>query len=373
MPNIFDYLEWRGDIPFSADPFNDVDNLVLSKLSYTVFDGLVPEEGDKVPLGEVRDAFFRTHQRELLMKSESHRDRAPLLMDGMMSGGRFSGTLLSDYINIVDTDSGLQISAVTFTLSDGTIYIAYRGTDNTIVGWKEDFKMSYLPETGGQRIAVEYLNRVGAKEEKPIRTGGHSKGGNFAVYASAFADAGVKERIIGVYSNDGPGFRDEVLQSPEYGSIVSRVISIVPDTSIIGQLLTTDVSPKVVKSTERGFSQHDGLSWEVIRNDFVPAELTDIGMFLRETQEEWLDKIDDASRQEFVDTLFSLFESTGAWNFKAMNSSKLRSMEKIISSAQGLPREKQKQFMKILGGLIQSGGQNAMEWYNRMLDEYEPE
>ena len=172
MPNIFDYLEWRGDVPFDVDPFNDVDNLVLSELAYTVFDGIVPDSGVKVPLGKVRNSFFRTHERSLLEKSDRHLDRAPLLMDGMMSGKRFSRTRLSDYISSVDADKTLQIAALTFTLSDGSLYIAFRGTDSTIVGWKEDFIMSYRPETEGQRRAIEYLNRIGSKTSRTIRVVG---------------------------------------------------------------------------------------------------------------------------------------------------------------------------------------------------------
>lgn len=371
MPNIFDYLEWRGDVPFSADPFNDVDGLVLAELAYTLFDGIVPEDGEKISLGRVREEFFRDHKRELLMRSEKHFDRAPLLMDGMMSGARFSGTKFSDYIDIVDTKSDMQMSAVTYSLSDGSLYIAFRGTDRSIVGWKEDLNMSYLPETGGQRKAIEYLERVGSREKGPIRVGGHSKGGNFAVYASAFASSGVKDRIIQVYSHDGPGFRPEVLRSKEYAEILPKIISIIPDTSIIGLLLTSEVTHKVIESSARGLEQHDALTWEVLRNDFVPAELSDIGVFLRDTQSDWLSKIDDLSRHEFVETLFSLFEATGMGTFGAMSENKLKSFEKIFSSAQDLPKDKQKQLMRIASGFLQSGGQNVKSWYNRTRAEYE--
>jgi hypothetical protein len=371
MPNIFDYLEWRGDVPFSADPFNDVDGLVLAELAYTLFDGIVPEDGEKISLGQVREEFFRDHKRESLMKSEKHFDRAPLLMDGMMSGARFSGTKFSDYIDIVDTKSDMQMSAVTYSLSDGSLYIAFRGTDRSIVGWKEDLNMSYLPETGGQRKAIEYLERVGSREKGPIRVGGHSKGGNFAVYASAFAGSGVKDRIIQVYSHDGPGFRPEVLKSKEYAEILPKIISIIPDTSIIGLLLTSEVTHKVIESSAKGLEQHDALTWEVLRNDFVPAELSDIGVFLRDTQSDWLSKIDDLSRHEFVETLFSLFEATGMGTFGAMSESKLKSFEKIFSSAQDLPKDKQKQLMQIVAEFLRSGGQNVKSWYNRMRAEYE--
>ena len=371
MPNIFDYLEWRGDVPFSADPFNDVDGLVLAELAYTLFDGVVPEDGEKISLGQVREEFFRDHKRESLMRSEKHFDRAPLLMDGMMSGARFSGTKFSDYIDIVDTKSDMQMSAVTYSLSDGSLYIAFRGTDRSIVGWKEDLNMSYLPETGGQRKAIEYLERVGSREKGPIRVGGHSKGGNFAVYASAFAGSGVKDRIIQVYSHDGPGFRPEVLKSKEYAEILPKIISIIPDTSIIGLLLTSEVTHKVIESSAKGLEQHDALTWEVLRNDFVPAELSDIGVFLRDTQSDWLSKIDDLSRHEFVETLFSLFEATGMGTFGAMSESKLKSFEKIFSSAQDLPKDKQKQLMQIVAEFLRSGGQNVKSWYNRMRAEYE--
>ena len=371
MPNIFDYLEWRGDVPFSADPFNDVDGLVLAELAYTLFDGIVPEDGEKISLGQVREEFFRDHKRESLMRSEKHFDRAPLLMDGMMSGARFSGTKFSDYIDIVDTKSDMQMSAVTYSLSDGSLYIAFRGTDRSIVGWKEDLNMSYLPETGGQRKAIEYLERVGSREKGPIRVGGHSKGGNFAVYASAFAGSGVKDRIIQVYSHDGPGFRPEVLKSKEYAEILPKIISIIPDTSIIGLLLTSEVTHKVIESSAKGLEQHDALTWEVLRNDFVPAELSDIGVFLRDTQSDWLSKIDDLSRHEFVETLFSLFEATGMGTFGAMSESKLKSFEKIFSSAQDLPKDKQKQLMQIAAEFLRSGGQNVKSWYNRMRAEYE--
>ena len=370
MPNIFDYLEWRGDVPFDVDPFNDVDNLVLSELAYTVFDGLVPGNGLKVPLRKVRDGFFETHDRALLEKSERHLDRAPLLMDGMMSGKRFSRTRLSDYISIVDADKTLQIAALTFTLSDGSLYVAFRGTDSTIVGWKEDFIMSYRPETEGQRRAIEYLNRIGSKTRRPIRVGGHSKGGNFAVYAAAFADPKVKSRIIRVYTNDGPGFRNEVLKSKEYKETIPLIRNIVPDTSIIGMLLTNRIRPKVISSTEKGLFQHDALSWEVLRNDFVPAEISDLGKFIRETQEEWLEKIDDIQREIFVDTLFSLFEATGMGTFGAMNESRLKTIEKIIASTHELSREKQKQLVKIAAGLVYSGGQNMKIWYSRLLEDF---
>ncbi len=365
MPNIFDYLEWRADLPLKADPFNDVDNLILAELAYTEFDGLVPEDGTKVPLESVRDGYFASHSKAEAMGSDNHILRAPVLMDGMLEGDRFRGLMLSDYINIIDTDSDLQISAVTYNLSDGSRYIAFRGTDNTVVGWKEDFNMSYLPETGGQRKAIEYLNRVGSEKAGKLLVGGHSKGGNFAVYAAAFADPQVRRKIRRVYTNDGPGFRPEVMRSRGYKKLLPKVTSVVPDTSIIGMLLTSQVSHKVVMSSEKGLAQHDALTWQVKGNDFVLAEPSELGVFIRETQRDWLSKLDDKTRQLFVDTLFSLFEATGHETFGEIKEGKLKSVEKIISTAQDLSRERQKELARIVKEFLQSGGQNVKEWYDR--------
>ena len=373
MPNIFDYLEWRCDIPFSADPFNEVDNLILAELAYTDFSGCL-REGERTPLREAREKFFGTHSRELISKSDDPLTRAPLLMDGMAEGSRFGSLRVSDYVNIVDADKNMQMSAVTFLLDDGTAYIAFRGTDNTVVGWKEDFIMSYMPETGGQRQAIEYLSRTGKRLRRPLRVGGHSKGGNFAVYASAFCDTAVQDKIVAVYSNDGPGFRKEVTGTEEYCNITSRVVSIVPELSVIGMLLSSQSGRHVtVQSSVKGFSQHDGMTWQVKRNRFVRTEQSDVGRFIRDTQKSWLSKIDDESRESFVNSLFSLFESTGHDTFEEIGAGKFKSLDSIISAIQSMPKGKQQEFTRILGELLLSGKQTVLRSLSDMKEEIEKE
>ncbi len=359
MGNVFDYLEWRGDIPFTADPFNEADNLVLAETSYAHLDGIMEDSFDTVPLEKVCREYFEAHSRQEAEESSNHIARAPLLMDGMLSGARFSGTLLTKYVNIINTDKDMQMSAVTFLLSDGSAYVAFRGTDSTVVGWKEDFNMSYMPVTEGQRSAARYLSEVGAAIDRPLRVGGHSKGGNFAVYASAFCEEAVKDRIIEVYTNDGPGFRDEVMACEEYSRVLPKVTSIVPDTSIIGMLLTSSVKHTIVKSSEKGIMQHDGLTWQIERNRFVKTEQSRLGSFISSSQRDWLSKIDDESREMFVNTVFSIFEATGADTFGQMEDNKLHAAERMMSTIKGLPKEQQKELISIIGELIQSGTQIA--------------
>ena len=357
MANIFDYLKWRGDVPFGADPFNEVDNLVLAELAYTDFDGILSDSFRTVSLKTADERYFRTHSREEAEKSSNHLLRAPLLMDHMLSGGRFCDMKFTKYMDMINADKDMQISAVTYLLNDGSIYVAFRGTDSTIVSWKEDFNMSFLPDTEGQLSAMRYLNEVAGKFKGPIRVGGHSKGGNFAVYAAAFCEKEVQDRILRVYTNDGPGFRDEVMLREGYKRILPRVVSIVPDTSIIGMLLTSKVDHIVVKSSEKGLDQHVSLTWQIERNRFVVTEPSRLGTLIRQSQKDWLSKIDDESRELFVNTLFSLFEATGMATFGEMKVNKLKTAEKILSSITKLPKERQEEVKDIMGELIQSSTQ----------------
>ena len=211
MGNIFDYLEWRCDIPFDADPFNEVDNLVLAELAYTDFRGILSMDGREISLQEACEAFFRHHTHEEILASKSFTARAPLLMEKMLCGARYRDIRLCRFLDETESARDMQLAAVTILLPDQTAYIAFRGTDGTLVGWKEDFNLSFLPETEGQRRAIQYLNRVGRDLPGSLRVGGHSKGGNLAVYAAAFCERDVQDRVLAVYSNDGPGFQEETL------------------------------------------------------------------------------------------------------------------------------------------------------------------
>ena len=354
MADIFDYLKRRGHVPFAEDPFNEVDNLILAMLSYADFDGILDDSFKTISLNIADRRYFEKHPRTLAKKSIFHFERAPLLMDSMLKGNRFRETELTKYVDIINSDKDMQMAAVTFLLSDGSAYVAFRGTDTTVAGWKEDFNMSYMPETEGQLSAVRYLNEVGAKIKRPIRVGGHSKGGNFAVYASAFCEREIQDRIIAVYTNDGPGFRNEVMEREAFKRILPKVVSIVPDTSIIGMLLTSNVGHVVVKSRERGLRQHDALTWMVRRNRFKTAKQSALGSFINKSQKEWLSRIDDESREMFVNTLFSFFEATGMDTFDEMIINRRSSAKKIMATIKGLPKEKQAELMAILGDLLQS-------------------
>ena len=224
MANIFDYLAWRKDVPFSVSPFNEVDGLVLSELIYADFSGCVAADEENVPLSNVRERFWQRHTKEAVLAEDSFTKMAPFLMDGMVEGARFADTKVSWFYDVVDPAEDVQLAVAAFWLPDGTVFVAFRGTDSTIVGWKEDFLLSYLPETEGQRRAAKYLDAHFADGHTPLRVGGHSKGGNLAVYAAVSACPAVRNRINAVYCNDGPGFLDAFTQSEAYREMLPRII-----------------------------------------------------------------------------------------------------------------------------------------------------
>ena len=200
---------------------------------------------------------------------------------------------------------------------------------------------------------------MGAALDRPLRVGGHSKGGNFAVYAASFCDSAVQDRIRTVYAFDAPGFRTSTLSREGYRRILPRVVRILPDTSLVGRLLSSDSRPQVVKSAAAGVSQHDGFTWLVRRNRFVPAEVSELGRLIDQTLGDWLEQMDDDTRRSLTDTVFSLFASTGQDSFHGMSEQKWKSAEAMLGSVAGLPREKRQELLRLLGKLLQSGGQSA--------------
>lgn len=359
MANISDYLDWRGDISFAYDPFNEVDSLVLSELIYTDFDGIVGDEYR--PLPEVCAEYFRLHTEEEILGRDTFFMRAPLLLRKLEHSVRYKNCLIGHYENEIRPERTEQMAAASFLPGDGTQFIAFRGTDDTLVGWKEDFSLSYMKETPGQRDAVDYINRNSLQSSLPLRVGGHSKGGNFAVYASAFCDPLIAERILEVYNHDGPGFRDEILSAAEYQRIRPKIICIVPQNSIIGMLLGNAVQPLITDSSGSGIMQHDALTWQVRRNRFVRVRTrTGMSLYFEKAIREWLKSIEDSRRQPFIEMLFTFFEYTGASTLKELKENK-KALPLMLSCMSEMPPASQKEFRAVIYELLKSEGEIALD------------
>lgn len=351
MSNILDYMKWR-DIKLENVEFNEVDNLILSRLAYFPFDDIIMEN-EEVTIKEVYKRYEENGKKGRVLQQEDN-DLFPVLADSI----RFGNLILSHYVNKIDIKKEKQFSAITIILPDNTIYVAYRGTDNTIIGWKEDFNMSFSDLVESQTEAVKYLEEISSKYDTKIRVGGHSKGGNLAVYASAFCSEKVKNRIINVYNNDGPGFCDKVIQSKEYKEILNRVHTYIPQTSIIGRLLNHEEETTILLSTETGIMQHDLYSWQVLGDKFVKSNLTNSSEFIDKTITDWLKVVGNKQREEFIDTLFAILEATGAETMAEISNQKIASAKVIIKEYKNVSPETKEMMIKVMKELMLIGKNN---------------
>ena len=369
MANIHEYLIWRGDVPFTVSPFNEVDALVLSELAYTDFHGVLSEQGEqRITVEEARRLFWEKHTREEIMAMDSYTKTAPFLMDEMAGKGRFGGTVMAYYYDVIDTNVDVQLAALTFYLPDGTAFVAFRGTDDTVVGWKEDFNLSYMLATEGQRRAAEYLTRHFSGQSISIRVGGHSKGGNLAMYAAVCAEKAVRDRIIAVYNNDGPGFLKEFTETEAYRDMVPRFICTVPEKAVIGTLLNSKAFQHVVKSTASGIFQHDGFSWNVLGNRFVEVDRrSDSSIALEMTLHQWLEEQNESNRRTFVNTMFGLLESTGRSTIGEIKGDLPGSLATMWKMLETMKKEQRELVWNMIMQFLAAGGDTILQEMRKLM------
>jgi len=310
MADMLDYLAWRGDIEFTQLPVNPVDALIFSTLSYIKFEDIVPDNPNQsISLAEAAAGLFSLADPVSRTRVKKDLD----LLKAVAESARFDNIRMTFYRSILIPEEDTQFAAVTIFLEDGSAYIAFRGTDNTLTGWKEDFNMSFQSSVPAQHLALAYVQEFAAVHSIPIWMGGHSKGGNLAVYAAAKCGELLQKRIVEVYSQDGPGFSEAMMKDPGYRNILPKVRSFLPQSSVIGMLLEHEEPYTIIKSNQVGIMQHDPYSWQVLGADFVQVEeLTADSRFLDRTFRNWLSRMTNEERSEFFDTVFELLESTGA-------------------------------------------------------------
>ena len=358
MPNISDYLEWRCDIPFAHDPFNDVDNLILAELSYAHFDGAVPADGKRTPLRKVYKTFFEINSREKLEKSDDMLAKTAFLMDGMMEGRRFSGTQISDYVDIVDTDRDMQMSAVTFILEDGTAYIAFRGTDNTIVGWKEDLNLAVKQEVPAQKKAAAYVASIAAKCSGKLIIGGHSKGGNLALYSAIKADKATRDRIESIWNFDGPGFLNSDITKSMHTIFGSRIHTFVPETSVVGMMLNRSENYIPIANLDKKsnfFDQHNLFSWKIEACRFVPVgQVSSTSNVVHATTQSLLQNFTVDQTTQFINVIFDAADKAGLRTVNDLSSQPLKFASSLANCYSSSDKETQKLCKFIVSSMISS-------------------
>ena len=366
MANILDYLDWRGDLTLEQAPFNEVDNLLLAELSFVDFRGIVPlpGEGGSVTLRSAAEAFFgKFPQGEKIDMGVLVPAEIPDMLQKMAASRRFRDMKLNGFVDWLDVGKGEQFAALTIETGDNALYLSFRGTDDTLAGWKEDFEMACVSEVAAQKKAVEYVQVIARQfPRKKLRLGGHSKGGNLAVYAAVFSPVSVQRRICAAWSNDGPGFHDAVLNLPEHQRVAERIFSIVPKSSVVGMLLEHEEAYTVVDSNQLGFLQHDGFSWQVMGDHFIRLrQVTRQAHLSNQKLRAWAQTLSVEQREKFINALFDILAASGAVTLTDLKADKVKTAGAMIKAMKDLDKETRDGLLNFIRILFESNFRLILE------------
>lgn len=309
---VADYLVWRGDLPFSADGFNEVDNLVLCIISYLNFRRF-PELQTRDPRQAVllSDIAGRLTQEDEQL-GLSQMEYVPVMMK-IAQTERFRDVRMFAFEEQSDAEREMQFAAISFLLPDESVFVTFRGTDMSIAGWKEDFNMSFLDAVPAQVRAAEYASEIAELcPRQKVRIGGHSKGGNLAAWAGLHLPRKMEKRLLAVYNNDGPGFSHRMTESEAYLRLQEKFHTYIPESSIVGVLLEHGEDYTVIASTARSVMQHEPLSWCVEGNRFIHLQSRSReGQRTDDILREWIGDMSPQERKEFSDAFFDIISMGG--------------------------------------------------------------
>ena len=355
MSNLFDYLTWRGDLTFGNAPLTPVDGLILSLLPYIRLEGIVPRSPGAAPvrLGEAARAYFA---RPVTETETGFDDKHHRLLAALRDSARFSALRLVGARKQVDGAVGVQFAALTALLPGQAMFVSFEGTDNSVVGWREDFRMSYECPVPAQLCAVRYLQEVAAAFPlRKIYVGGHSKGGNLSMYAAVNGGVEVRSRVKAVFNCDGPGFCDETLASPEYAELRPRIRTFLPESSVVGMLLEHDSNYQIVKSTAAGILQHDAYSWEVSGANFVyTPERTAFGKRTEAILARFVKELSPERKRQFSEALFTILERAELTRFDELGTGKIKLLRNLYRAYSGLSPDVREILADSLGALTES-------------------
>ena len=314
MYRMIDYIKWRADLPFSVVPMNEADCYLISKIGVLDFSGIADKQGEVKSFRAAAEEFFMKYEEERQNTDKSSDSEFISVLRDASRSTRFGDLGLSRFVNIIDKDRTEQFSALIVTLPDETRFITFRGTDDHILAWKENFYLSCSDSVSAQRDALAYLNHHAALSDSPLILGGHSKGGNLAIFAACSAAPEIQDRIKAVYCFDGPGFHREFYNAPGYEKMRNRIFKLISEHSLIGTLLDNPENNIEIVSTEDfALKAHDGFNWETNSTGFVRAEELDKSSRIFDSSiDTVLTRMDNESRRQFIDSFFDTLDKQGA-------------------------------------------------------------
>ena len=340
MPTIKDYLRWRGDLSFDERPFNDVDNVVLSALAYVDFSGIVPgEDGGGIRLSLACQRLLADNTRGITPYVRSLARIDDAFVELIADSRRFGSAILHDYVDVIDEGRSLQFAAVQVDLGERETYVAFRGTDSSIVGWRENFMLSF-EVTEAQREAAAYLERAidrAVVRGRTVRAGGHSKGGNLAEYAATCCPEELLTHVVRIYSNHGPGMAPGVMRHGWREALGNRLRLIVPSYSVIGMLFAREGDRRiVVASSGAGIGQHDLTTWQVGPTGLLEVlGLQPDCMVVNRAIASWGADLSLAEREEMTDEIFDALSAGGATHLEEITRSK-EGFQQVLRALRGL-------------------------------------
>lgn len=360
MYNIYKYIREYKNKTFEEHPTNELDILIFTQIAYIDFTSSFESQNEEVTLSTLWER-AKTHN----IKTMGFGHRVALkMLDEISSTKRYKDLILKNYIYYLAEDT--QFGAISIVVPNEYTYVIFEGTDNTIWGWKEDFKLAYTYPTESQKMASKYLNDNIKLNGPKVIVCGHSKGGNLALVGAMNTHILKKLKIHKIYSLDGPGLKKEEFKSIKYKLIRNKLINIIPNASLVGVLLKQE-NVKVVKSRGLGLLQHDVTTWVVDEDKLKPAVQDKLSIKLDESINEWLNKHDYKEREEIIEGLFSIFESTGIKTFNDIDS--LEEIYKLIRSTIELS-EDTKEIISTSFKLLMSGiGTNIINDSKQELEE----
>lgn len=349
--NFLTYLKWRGDLLVKDYPFNEVDALILTELVYIHFENIVPVIGEEacVTIQQASAMYQKSTTREILY----YRDKEDLF-DELAATPRFADMTLCNYVSTLDVEGQQQFAAMHINIHPNLTFIAFRGTDSTVTGWREDFNMSYMMPVPAQQSAVDYVNQTAKGLFKKYWIGGHSKGGNLAIYSAVFCNSRIQKKIVKINSFDGPGFNRKMVDDSAYKLVEDRIDAYVPENSIVGMMMEHEEDYKVVQSSEFGLLQHEGFSWLVDRDKFVLAnEVGDFSKNFSVTLKNWLAGMSSEERKGLVDAFFDVFVQAGINDFTQIAKMDVRTAGLLLKAVSKVPHEHRDRIGKLIKLLIE--------------------
>ena len=327
MGIIFDYLDQVAYDSIYDTPFNELDMLMLTEITYLPFDQIVSDQMSPDCTCRLFEAAEKVPQ-DLSMLVTKNRLK---LLEKVASSTRFKNIKLMGYVNDIDPDVQKQFAAMIFKIKPDSYVLTFRGTDDSIIGWKEDFHMTYMDQVPAQKTAVNYLRKaMDALPDQFILTG-HSKGGNLASYAASQIEPEYQERIQSIYSYDAPGLNHSVITSQGYQTISDKIKRYIPQGSIVGMMLETPKQAQIVKSTAiGGLAQHDTFTWQISGQTFVLLDnLNPDSLQVDKTLKNWVDSVSDEELKDFFDLFFGLILDAGISSINDLT--KLENFKKILA------------------------------------------